>query len=133
MDDSENTAEVPIKLGKSALTDFILMFSDKMHILDQICSDMTDIVNEIDLKEQELEAMFEDLYRRTQQSPRCPSLQCSCWTIAPVTRRFLNIFKELREQKRQFRLLKENANSYVDGLKKGNDETPAEPIDLSTK
>ena len=133
MDDQGGTTGVSVKLGDSALTDFILMFSNRMHVLDQICSDMSKIVNEIDLKEQELEAIFEDLYRRTRQPPTCPSLQCGCWTIAPLTQRFLNLFREMRDQKKQFRTLKDSATSYIDGLKLDSSEAPSEPVDLTTK
>ena len=58
MDTAATTSSVTVKLGKSPLTDFIILFSDKMHLLDQICVDMTRIANEIDIKERELEAMY---------------------------------------------------------------------------
>ena len=101
-------------MGDSPLTNFILMFSDKMHILDDICTEMSGIVSEIEQKEQELDAMFEDVYKRTQQYPRCPSLRCSCWTLAPITKRFLDKFSNMRTQKERFRALKDHASSYID-------------------
>ena len=133
MDDQGGITGLSVKLGDSALTDFILMFSDRMHVLDQICSDMSKIVNEIDLREEELEAMFEDLYLRTKQPTTCPYLQCGCRTIASLTKRFLNIFREMREQKKQFRTLKDSATSYIDGLNLDGSEALSEPVDLTTK
>ena len=133
MEAAAATSTVTLRLGKSPLTDFLILFSDKMHLLDQICVDMTRIANEIDIKERELEAMFNDLYRRTSLSPRCPSLQCSCWTVAPLTRRFLNLFREMREHKNQFRFLKERANSFIDASKETKDGSLTDPLDLSTK
>ena len=133
MESSDTTSGVTVRLGKSPLTDFIIMFSDKMHVLDQICVDLTKIADEIDEKEQELEGMFNDLYQRTSQSPRCPSLQCSCWTVAPLTRRFLNVFRGMRGQKIQSRQLKDRAYSLIDGFKDTREKSLEDPMDLSKK
>ena len=109
------------------------MFSDKMHILDDICTEMSGIVSEIEQKEQELDAMLEDVYKRTQQYPRCPSLRCSCWTLAPITKRFLDKFSNMRAQKERFKALKDHASSYIDELKDKETENTNEPLDLTAK
>ena len=133
MDPEASKPTITVTLGNSPLTDFIVVFSDKMHILDQICVDMTKIVDDIDSKEQELEAIYDDLYRRASQSPRCPSLKCGCWTVAPLTKRFLNKFREMREQKNRFRSLKEKAYSFIDGFKETDDESLMNSTDLPAK
>ena len=133
MSDSTTTSGVAVKLGDSPLTNFILMFSDKMHILDDICTEMSGIVSEIEQKEQELDAMMEDVYKRTQQYPRCPSLRCSCWTLAPITKRFLDKFSNMRAQKERFKALKDHASSYIDELKDKEPENTNESLDLTAK
>ena len=127
------TSKIAVKLGDSPLTNFILMFSDRMHVLDDICTEMSEIVSEIEQKERELDEMFDDVYKRTQQYPRCPSLRCSCWTLAPVTKRFLDKFQNMRAQKTRFKSLKDHASSYIDELKEKDSENTNEPLDLTTK
>ena len=133
MENTEQVLRVPIKLGSSPLTKFILMFSDKMDVLDSICNEMSRIIGEIDARELELEAMFDDLYRRSQQTPSCPSLRCNCWTLAPVTKRFLDIFKDMRIHKGEFRALRERACLYIDELKDEDPESINKPLDLTNK
>ena len=123
---------VHVKLGESPLTNFILMFSGQMHVLDDICVEMSRVVSEIESKELELEVMCADLYRKTEQPPRCPSPHCTCRTSVLLTKHFMELFKDMREHKSRFRALKERANSYIDGLKE-REEAPDQPLDLTTK
>ena len=133
MSESTTTSGVAVKLGDSPLTNFVLMFSDKMHILDDICTEMSGIVCEIEQKEQEFDEMLENVCKRTQKYPRCPSLRCSCWTLAPITKRFLDKFQNMRAHKTRFKSLKDHASSYIDELKEEDSENTNEPLDMTTK
>ena len=102
-----------------------------MNVLDEICKEMSKVVGDIERKEKVLEAMCDELYRKLENPQHCPSLRCNCWTLLPTTRYFLDLFKETREQKNQFRALRDKANSYIDCLKKNDDEP--QPLDLTIK
>ena len=131
MNGNDHDTVVHIKLGDSPLTNFILMFSGQMNVLDEICKEMSKVVGDIEQKEKVLEAMCDELYRKLESPQHCPSLRCNCWTLLPITRYFLDLFKELREHKNKFRALRDKANSYIDCLKKNGDEP--QPLDLNVK
>ena len=131
MSDNDQNTVVNIKFGDSPLTNFILMFTGQMNVLDEICKEMSKIVGDIEQKEKVLEAMCDELYRKLENPRHCPSLRCNCWTLLPITRYFLDSFKELKEQKNQFRALRDKANSYIDCLKKNDDEP--QPLDLTIR
>ena len=59
--------------------------------------------------------------------------RCSCWTLAPITKRFLDKFKNMREHRERFRALKERAISYVDEIKEEEADPRNKPLDLTTK